>query len=128
MGVKTLVPKLPTINLSTENLKSGTSSYLASCNEVRGALEDYGCFVVHYEEVSPQLHESLFTEAKELFDLPTDVKMKNISDKPYFGYVGNHPLIPPIHESLGISNSTTLEGVQSFTNLMWPSTGNDQFW
>ncbi|KAM6602186.1 hypothetical protein CsatA_021795 [Cannabis sativa] len=118
------VPKLPTIDLSVEKLKT---SYLGTCKEVREALEDYGCFVVNYEDVSHQLHESLLSESKKLFDLPTDVKMRNISDKPYFGYVGNHPSIPPNHESLGISNSTILEHVQTFTNLMWPSTGNENF-
>ncbi|KAF4372427.1 hypothetical protein F8388_027100 [Cannabis sativa] len=109
------VPKLPTIDLSVEKLKT---SYLGTCKEVREALEDYGCFVVNYEDVSHQLHESLLSESKKLFDLPTDVKMRNISDKPYFGYVGNHPSIPRNHESLGISNSTILEHVQTFTNLI----------
>ncbi|PON89440.1 Oxoglutarate/iron-dependent dioxygenase [Trema orientale] len=126
MGVKPQ-HKIPTINLSKRNLISSTSSWLSTCDEVRQALEEYGCFVATYDKVSPQLHDSIFGEAKELFDLPTDVKMKNISDKPYFGYIGNHPLIPPLHESLGIANSTTLEAAQSFTNLMWPSSGNDHF-
>ncbi|PON66362.1 Oxoglutarate/iron-dependent dioxygenase [Parasponia andersonii] len=126
MGVKPQ-HKIPTINLSKRNLISGTSSWLSTCDEIRQALEEYGCFLAIYDKVSPQLYESIFGEAKELFDLPTDIKMKNISDKPYFGYIGKHALIPPLHESLGIANSTTLEAAQSFTNLMWPSSRNDHF-
>lgn len=120
-------PKLPVIDLSMENLKPGTSCWLSACNDVRRALEEYGCFVALYDKVSHQLHNSILSEQNELFDLPTDVKMKNVSDKPYFGYIGNRPFIPTLHESLGIENATTLQGVENFTNLMWPQQGNDHF-
>ena len=33
----------------------------------------------------------------------------------------------PLYECLGIDNLLNLEGVQNFTNLMWP-TGNELFW
>ena len=129
MAVKSLVPKLPIIDLSKENLKS-SSAWLSACIDVRRALEEYGCFVAIYDEVSPRLHKSIFShDLKELFDLPTETKMRNVSDKPYFGYLGNgHPFIPPLQEGLGIEDATTLASAQSFTSLMWPNEGNNQFW
>lgn len=127
MVVKSL-PKIPTIDFSEGNLKPGTSSWFSVCNDVRRALEEYGCFVALYDKISQQHRTSMFSELKELFDLPTEIKMKNVSDKPYFGYIGNHPSIPPLHESLGIENATTLEGVESFTNIIWPKRGNNHFW
>lgn len=122
-------PKLPVIDLSKEDLKTGTSSWLCTSMDVRHALESYGCFVAQFDEVSLQLHNSIFSELKGLFDLPTETKLKNVSDKPYFGYVGHPttPFVAPLHESMGIENSTTPQAVQSFTNLMWPD-GNDHFW
>ncbi|KAL5574615.1 hypothetical protein UlMin_016314 [Ulmus minor] len=120
-------PNFPVIDLSNENLKPGTSSWFKTCNNVRLALEEYGCFEALYDhKMSQQLHQEIFSELKNLFDLPTEIKMKNVSDHPFFGYVGHHPSIPPIHEGLGIGNATTLEAAQSFTNLMWPQ-GNDHF-
>ncbi|KAF3450812.1 hypothetical protein FNV43_RR06901 [Rhamnella rubrinervis] len=127
MGAQT-PPKLPVIDFSKEDLKPGTSSWFSISNDVRHALEQYGCFVAQFDKVSLQLHNSMFSELKELFDLPTETKVKNISDKPYFGYAGHSttPYVAPLHESMGIENSTTLEAVQGFTNLMWPA-GNDHF-
>ncbi|KAH7547341.1 deoxypodophyllotoxin synthase [Ziziphus jujuba] len=129
MGAQPLA-KLPAIDFSKENLKPGTSCWSSTAIDARQALEQYGCSVAKYDKMSPQLHDSIFRELKELFDLPTEIKMKNISDKPYFGYAAGNsattPHVPSLHESLGIENTTTLEAVQSFTNLMWPA-GNHSF-
>ncbi|GLT54213.1 hypothetical protein SLA2020_274310 [Shorea laevis] len=120
-----LKPELPVLDFSSENLKPGTSSWLSACKEVRRALEDYGCFVLVYNEVPSQLRNEVFGALEELFDLPTETKMQNKYEKPLNGYVGQIPKLP-LHESMGIDGATTLEGTQSFTNLMWPS-GNDHF-
>ncbi|CAK9153319.1 unnamed protein product [Ilex paraguariensis] len=101
-------------------------SWLSTCSDVRGALEEYGSFVAVYDKVSSELNNRVLGVVKELFDLHTEIKAQNICEKLYIGYVGELPNIQ-IHESLGIENATTLEGVQSFTNLMWPS-GNYKFW
>lgn len=119
-------PRLPVIDFCVGNLKPGTNSWLLSSKEVLNALEEYGCFVAVYDKVSSELDNTLFRQLEELFDLPTETKVQNTSDKPYFGYIGQHPLIP-LHESMGIDDATTHKGVESFTNLMWP-TGNDHFW
>ncbi|CAA3026135.1 probable 2-oxoglutarate-dependent dioxygenase AOP1 [Olea europaea subsp. europaea] len=118
-------PTLPIIDFAKNNLKPGSSSWLSLSKDVVRALEDYGCFIVIYSEVSSELHQAIFREAEELFDLPTEMKVLNISDTPSHGYVGQEPIIP-LYEGLGIENATTFEGVQRFTNLLWPS-GNGRF-
>ncbi|CBI36205.3 unnamed protein product, partial [Vitis vinifera] len=124
MGSETL-PKLPTINFSEQNLSPGTNSWFSTCIEVQHALEEYGRFVAVFDEVTLEIHNAIFRTLKELFDLPTETKIQNTSHKPYHGYVGQLPFIP-LHESLGINNSTT-QGVQSFTKIMWPA-GNQHFY
>ncbi|CAK9146217.1 unnamed protein product [Ilex paraguariensis] len=124
MASQTL-PNLPIIDFTMENLKPGTNSWLSARNDVRRALEEYGSFIALYDKVSSELKNGVFDAVKELFDLPKETKSQNVSDKVYHGYVGQLAHIP-IHESLSIGDANTLEGVQSFTNLMWPS-GNDNF-
>lgn len=121
-----LQPKLPVLDFScSENLKPGTSSWLSACKEVRGALEDYGCFVLVYDKVSSELLKQVFGSLEELFDLPTEIKMKNKYENRLNGYVGQIQKLP-LHESMGIQNAATLEATQSFSNLLW-SDGNDHF-
>ncbi|KAA8515883.1 hypothetical protein F0562_019062 [Nyssa sinensis] len=124
MGSQSLA-KFPIVDFSSENLKPGTSSWIAASNDVRHALEEYGCFVAVYNKVSLELGDAIFGALKELFDLPTETKVQKTSDKPYFDYVGKDPNIP-LYEGLGIDNAASLEGTQSFTNVMWPH-GNDHF-
>ncbi|CAK9137917.1 unnamed protein product [Ilex paraguariensis] len=124
MGSLTL-PKLLVVDFTKENLKPGSNSWSSACTNIRTALEDHGCFIALYDKVSAELHKAIFHAADELFDLPTEIKVQNINEKPYHGYVGQMSYVP-LHEGLGIDYSTTLEGVASFTKLMWPS-GNDSF-
>lgn len=121
------VPKLPVVNLSKENLKPGASSWLGTSRKVREALEEFGCFVALYDEVSLELHNAIFSAAEELFNLPIEIKEKNVSEKPYYGYLGNNPLVPAIYEGMGVDYANTIEGTQNFTNLIWPE-GNENFW
>lgn len=119
-------PKLPVIDFSVKNLKSTTSSsWVTTCGDVMRALEEYGCFIAMYDGVSQELHDAIFFASKDLFDLPTEVKVQNTSDTPSHGYVGQEPVVP-LYEGLGIENATTAEGAERFTKLMWPS-GNQSF-
>lgn len=120
------LPKIPVIDFSEENLKPQTDPWLRTSRKVRLALEQYGCFAALYDKVSPDHRRRIFDETAALFDLPNDVKARNVSDKPYHGYGGNHPLVPLL-EGTAIDNATRLDSVRGFTNLMWP-VGNDQFW
>ena len=116
--------KLPVIDFSKENLNPGTDSWIATCKDVRKALEEHGCFEAKFN-VPLELREAVFATAGELFELPTEVKRLNTSSKPFFDYFGQYKSIP-LYESVAIDNPTTLDGAQSFTNLMWPA-GNDSF-
>ncbi|XVF25065.1 hypothetical protein REPUB_Repub13aG0181500 [Reevesia pubescens] len=118
-------PNVPILDFSRGDLKPGTDAWRLACKNVRQALEEFGCFIVEYDKFPLELHNQVFTVLEELFDLPTETKMKNRYEKPLNGYVGQIPKLP-LHESLGIDNANALEGTQFFTNLMWPQ-GNDHF-
>ncbi|XP_062086872.1 probable 2-oxoglutarate-dependent dioxygenase AOP1 [Humulus lupulus] len=116
--------KIPVIDL-TKNLMPGTDEWTIACKEARNAFEEIGCFEVVYDKIPLELRNSVFDQAKHLFNLPIETKMQVTSDKPYYGYFGQYSFLP-LYESLGVDNPTTLEGSQKFTNLMWPQ-GNDTF-
>ncbi|KAL2486252.1 2-oxoglutarate (2OG) and Fe(II)-dependent oxygenase superfamily protein [Abeliophyllum distichum] len=118
-------PKLIVVDFTKEDMMPGSNSWSYACKDIRKALENHGCFIALYDKISPKLEKAIFHAADELFDLPTEVKIQNINEKPYHGYVGQMPIVP-LHEGLGIDYATTLEGAQSFTKLMWPN-GNDSF-
>jgi len=118
-------PKLVVVDFTNENLKPGTSLWSSACKDIRRGLEDHGCFVALYDKISWQLNKSIFQAADELFGLSSETKIQNINEKPYHGYVGQMSYVP-LHEGLGIDYATTSQGVQSFTNLMWPN-GNESF-
>lgn len=124
MGSLTM-PKLPFVDFTDKNLKPGSSVWISACNQIKHALEQYGCFTASFDKISPQLPDAVFSAADELFDLPIEIKVQNINEKPYHGYVGQIPFVP-LHEGLGIDYATTLVGAQSFTKLMWPN-GNNSF-
>ncbi|XP_071718320.1 probable 2-oxoglutarate-dependent dioxygenase AOP1 [Rutidosis leptorrhynchoides] len=117
-------PNIPVINMV--DMKQTTSFKTSfACNEVRHALEEYGCFLVVCDEITEEVNTKVYDALKTLFDLPIDTKVRNTSPKAYHGYVGQLPFLPLL-ESLGIENATSVHGVNSFANVMWPS-GNDDF-
>lgn len=117
--------KIPVVDLSIENMKPGTSAWYSARKDVQRALEECGCFVAVYDKVPLELHKTMFAKLEELFNLPHDTKIKNTSDKPHFGYYGQISILP-LYECMGIDNPITKEGIESFTNLMWPA-GNELF-
>lgn len=118
--------KIPTIELSEEKLKVGSEEWVLIGKEIRVALEEFGCFLVVYEKVSLELHNSIFEATKELFHLPIETRIQNTSEKPYHGYFGRYSFLP-LYESMAVDNPTSLQAIQTFTNLMWPA-GNKTFW
>nr|XP_043625311.1 probable inactive 2-oxoglutarate-dependent dioxygenase AOP2 [Erigeron canadensis] len=115
---------LPLITFDTETLNPGTNIWLSTSNAVRQALEDYGCFVVSTNKVPLGLRLNMFELSKDLFDLPTETKIKNTSHILGFGY-GQYPSLP-LYECLGIENGATMEAIQSLTDLLFPC-GNNAF-
>lgn len=125
----TTVPKtadrgLPVISFSGDG-DDGGDDWKCKSKKVKEALEEYGCFIAVYERMSSEVGEEILKELEKVFDLPLETKMKNKYDKPFNGYVGQLRTLP-LHESLGIDDATTFNGIHTFTQLMWPS-GNHHF-
>ncbi|KAK1430368.1 hypothetical protein QVD17_13046 [Tagetes erecta] len=114
--------KVPVINM--EDLKPGTESWEATSHKVRRALEEYGFFMAVFGGFSQEMKKQVFDALKPLFHLPMETKMKNTSDKPFHGYQGPFT-ISPLYESFSIECAQTYHNVQTFSNLMWPSPGDD---
>lgn len=118
MGSETPL-KLPTIDFSMPNLKPGTTEWDLVRAQVRNALEEYGCFEALFNKVPLDIRKAIFEATEELFDLPLQTKLRNVSQKPFHGYVGQYPMVP-LYESMGIDEANVYEHVQSFTNMFWP--------
>ncbi|CAK9312067.1 unnamed protein product [Citrullus colocynthis] len=118
--------EIPIVKFCSENLRSGMKEWVFTREKVREALEEYGCFVALYDKVSMELSSNMLGSLKQLFDVPLERKIQNVSEKPYHGYFGQNPLMP-IHESMGIEHPILPTNIHSFTNLMWPSRGNKPF-
>ncbi|KAI3455378.1 hypothetical protein Pfo_012041 [Paulownia fortunei] len=121
MGSETI--KLPVIDFS--NLKQETPTWESVKTQVREALEEYGCFEAIFDQVPLNLRKSVVDGLQQLFDLPLQNKLRNRSNKPYHGYVGQHAMVP-LYESLGIGDALSPGKIDSFTNLLW-SEGNHTF-
>ncbi|XP_062115235.1 probable 2-oxoglutarate-dependent dioxygenase AOP1 [Humulus lupulus] len=122
------VHEIPVIDFSNKELKPGSHVWSYTCDQIRYALEEYGCFVAKYDELLSNINEDdtqIFCQSKELFDLPTETKMKNISEEPFRGYLGKNPQVP-LYEGLAIDRATSLEEVRKFVDLMWIN-GNHHF-
>ncbi|KAB1214321.1 putative 2-oxoglutarate-dependent dioxygenase AOP1.2 [Morella rubra] len=102
--------KLPVLDFSIEELKPGSSSWLSARNEVCRVLEDYGYFVAELGNKVPlELHNTMFGGVRELFNFPTETKMKVTSDqiKPCHGYTPTAQ-----YERMLIDNATSTEKIQ----------------
>ncbi|XP_076908396.1 putative 2-oxoglutarate-dependent dioxygenase AOP1 [Bidens hawaiensis] len=118
-------PNLPVIDFSAKQFNASSSSWATKCVEVTRALEEYGCFILAYDGMSQEQHDAIFLASKELFDLPTEMKVLVTSDTPSFGYDAKYPVIP-LYEALCIEDATTTHGVERIQKLLWPS-GKDSF-
>ncbi|KAL1551453.1 putative 2-oxoglutarate-dependent dioxygenase AOP1 [Salvia divinorum] len=121
MGSETI--KLPIIDFS--DLKTQTETWESTKAKVLQALEEYGCFEATFDHIPLPLLKSVIDETKQLFDLPLPIKLRNRSNKPYHGYVGQYPMVP-LYESLGIPDALSPGKIQGFADLMWAQ-GNPSF-
>ncbi|KAK1416817.1 hypothetical protein QVD17_25934 [Tagetes erecta] len=122
MGSQTHDLRLPIIDFSeiSNHNRRGTVVWESTKTQVFKALEEFGCFEAIFDGISHDLRDSLFSSLKELFDLPLETKVRNVTEKLYNGYIGQAKEVP-IFESLGI------EEPETFANLMWPHHGNIEF-
>ncbi|KAJ0007805.1 hypothetical protein Pint_29961 [Pistacia integerrima] len=56
-----ILPKLPVLDFSRKDLEPGTTTWFKTCNDVRQALEDYGCFIMEYNKLPPKLCDQMVT-------------------------------------------------------------------
>ncbi|GLT71731.1 hypothetical protein SLA2020_437290 [Shorea laevis] len=66
--------KLPVLDFTKENLKPGTESWLLACKNVRKALEDYGCFIVEYDNSHQTIARQSFLPWKNCLTSPQKQK------------------------------------------------------
>nr|AFK40822.1 unknown [Medicago truncatula] len=118
-------PKLPIIDFNNLNLEAKSPNWELVKSQVYKALVEYGCFEAVFDKVPLDLRKAIFASLQELFYLPLETKLLNVSKKPYHGYVGQYPMIP-LFESMGIDDANILEKVDSMTNNLWPD-GNQNF-
>ncbi|KAL9247370.1 hypothetical protein vseg_020811 [Gypsophila vaccaria] len=117
--------KLPTIDLGSDNTKPGSIPWKTTCENIRKAMEEYGCFIAIYDKVSVELHNNVFRVVEPMFDLPEEVKARNSSNLPYHGYYKpGKPM--PLLDSFGVENAPSLDMTRKFTSLLWPL-GNQHF-
>lgn len=116
---------LPLIDFSNKNLKPGEPEWDLTRAHVKKALQDYGCFEASFDHIPIELRKSIFESLEELFDLPLQTKLRNVSKKPFHGYVGQYPMVP-LYESMGIDDSDVAAKVDTFTKTLWPQ-GNKSF-
>ncbi|WMV35117.1 hypothetical protein MTR67_028502 [Solanum verrucosum] len=117
---------LSKIDFSHEDLKPDTLIWNQVKSQVHKALVVYGCFEAFFNKIPIHLKKFIFEFSQEIFDLPLEAKLKNISTKPFHGYVGQyHPI--PLFESTGIDDSNIPHKAEKFTQILWPQ-GNPSFW
>ncbi|KAF3598332.1 hypothetical protein F2Q69_00038264 [Brassica cretica] len=117
---------LPVIDFSIRNLKPETPEWNSVRDQVRRALEDYGCFEALFDGASAELRKALFEASEEAFDLPLETKLSTKeSDEIYKGYVGHVSTIP-LYEGMGFDGADSPEVVDALTYKLWPQ-GNITF-
>ncbi|CAM8900590.1 unnamed protein product [Rhodiola kirilowii] len=103
-----------------------TSAWSSKCDEVRQALEEYGCFIVENDKIPADFGTKIISASEDLFNLPVETKKKNnYAAQLLPGYVGQHAQFP-LYEAMRIPG-TTLDAMQHVTDLMWPDQGNVDF-
>ncbi|GMI93850.1 hypothetical protein like AT1G52820 [Hibiscus trionum] len=117
--------KLPAIDFTKPELKPGTDQWDSVKAQVQQALQEFGCFEALFDKFPLEFRETIFSALEELFDLPLEIKTRNVSKTPYHGYIGQHPKIP-LFESIGFDDAHVLENVEAQTRTFWPQ-GNTSF-
>ncbi|KAK9997556.1 hypothetical protein SO802_022242 [Lithocarpus litseifolius] len=85
------------------------------------ALEKYGFVVELGSNTLSELHNTMFSSVRELFEFPTETKMKVTYERPFHGYSS----LPPFKRMM-IDNATSTDVTQKLTNIFWHN-GNDLY-
>ncbi|XP_048323388.1 probable 2-oxoglutarate-dependent dioxygenase AOP1.2 [Ziziphus jujuba] len=126
MGSEIPCCKLPLIDFSKPGLNPGTPEWDSARDQVKQALAQYGCFEAFFDKVPPETRKAILDATEELYDLPSEIKRKNIYETPFPGYFGNH-ILTPLFESMAILDAVKLSDIESFINVYYPE-GNSSLW
>lgn len=124
MGSETNL-RLPVIDFSSKDLKPGTPVWERAKSQVREAAEDYGCFEALFKIIPQDLRKAMDEALEEVFALPLENKKRNVSEKPFHGYIGSSSPMS-LYESIGFDDPDYYKEVERFANIMWPE-GNTNF-
>ncbi|KAI6681782.1 hypothetical protein NL676_035663 [Syzygium grande] len=119
--------KLPSIDFSgLGDSEPGSHGWDSVQNAVRGALEEYGCFEALYDKVTVELHDEVFNEMEEMYNLPAETKRRFVDPtKLYDGYLADLPLYP-LSEAMGMHDALNSGAIERLADLLWPE-GNTKF-
>ncbi|CAN8293243.1 unnamed protein product [Cochlearia groenlandica] len=117
--------ELPTINLSDKNLVPDTELWSSTRDSIRKAMENHGWFVAEYNNFPKELHQEILDVAKELLDLPLEIKVKNENHMAGHGYITMISDNQHVHEGLGIDQVNDIQQCRRFSHLMWPNNDHD---
>ncbi|XP_019443022.1 PREDICTED: probable 2-oxoglutarate-dependent dioxygenase AOP1 [Lupinus angustifolius] len=124
MGSET-IPMLPIIDFTNLKSEGNINEWEAVKSQVHKAVVEYGCFEAKFDKIPLDLCKDIFASLQELFDLPLQTKVLNVSKKPYHGYVGQYPIVP-LYESIGIDDANVYDKVENMANILWHD-GNPSF-
>ncbi|KAK6124908.1 hypothetical protein DH2020_041352 [Rehmannia glutinosa] len=94
--------KLPIIDFS--NFKPQTPTWDSVKIQVMKARKNMVVLRLYSMKYLLISRKSIIDRSQLLFDLPLQNKLRNRSDKPYQGYIGQYPMVP-LYESLGIEDA-----------------------
>ncbi|KAJ4771893.1 2-oxoglutarate (2OG) and Fe(II)-dependent oxygenase superfamily protein [Rhynchospora pubera] len=98
---------LPVIDLAEFSNQNQTKNILE-------ASRYWGCFRVINHGIPGYLQSKMKAAVKALFDLPDDVKRRNVSDVVDAGYRSR----PPLYEALGLYDASSQTDVDAFCSLL----------
>ncbi|XP_006367749.1 probable 2-oxoglutarate-dependent dioxygenase AOP1 [Solanum tuberosum] len=119
--------KLPKIDFSQEDLKTDTLVWNQVKSQVHKALVEYGCFEASFDKIPIHLRKSIFESLQQIFDLPLQTKLENISTKPFHGYISSKTFPSfPLFESMCVDDANIPGKAEKFAQILWPQ-GNPSF-
>ncbi|KAJ8623541.1 hypothetical protein MRB53_032070 [Persea americana] len=89
----------------------------AQAGKLAEACEALGCFRVVNHKIPLQLMSEMKSVVRNLFDLPTETKRRNIDTIISSGYVEPTPRFP-LYEALGFYDSNSFEAVDAFCDQL----------
>ncbi|KAJ8755450.1 hypothetical protein K2173_019248 [Erythroxylum novogranatense] len=110
---------IPTIDFSKSSLKPDTPEWEVVKSQVMKAAEESGCFVALWDEIPVHVYKGMEYEVKDLFDIPSETKTRNVSTGPYRGYIGQRNDMP-LYESFRIGHPCSQDALESFVQCLWP--------